>query len=235
MLKGHFVGIINTAELMTYGYSRYMMWSKPDGGMVHFLHTDIGANINRKIIIKFLFIVPIIATFLVAISSKSSLILFLGSIVIFVSLFMAFKLHRVYLHFPLAVNINHPWVDLEIGERDARVQIWTEEKGWFDIPNTPLKVTKDPLSRVSIILAEDGENTFLGNLPPVMKGREKTFLQWVNFAILNALLSNETPSEDHFLNAREREDQESGLLDREWGDTTPGSLDEYVELASTRK
>jgi hypothetical protein len=235
MHRGHFVGVTKTAELMTYGYSRHMMWSKPDGGMVHFLHTDIGANINRKVIIKFLIIIPIIATFLVAISSKSSLILVLGSIVIFFSFFMAFKLHRIYLHFPLAVNINHPWVDLEIGEKDARVQIWTEEKGWFDIPNTPLKVTKDPLSRVSIILAEDGENTFLGNLPPVMKGRERIFLQWVNFAILNASLSCEIANEDQFSDARERENQESGLLDREWGDTTPGSLDEYVEITSTRK
>lgn len=235
MHRGHFVGIIITAELMTYGYSRHMMWSKPDGGMVHFLHTDIGANINRKVIIQFLIIIPIIVSFLVAISSKSSLTLVLGSIVLFFSLFMAFKLHRIYLHFPLAVNINHPWVDLEIGEKDAKVQIWTEEKGWFDIPNTPLKVTKDPLSRVSIILAEDGENTFLGNLPPAMKGRERIFLQWVNFAILNASLSCEIASEGHFSDARERENQESGLLDREWGDTTPGSLDEYVEIASTRK
>lgn len=212
------------------------MWSKPKGGMVHFLQTDVGANLHRKIIIKSLLLIPLfLAIFAVILTYAPLAFILFAALLMFICLLALFRLQRGYLKFPLAVNLNHPWVDLEIGEEVARVQIWTEEKGWFDLSENHIKVVKDPLSRTLIILAEDGENTFIGNFPPLIKGHEKTFALWVNYAILTALISNGVLEKDYFSNAREREKLDSGLLEREWGDTTPGTLDDFVEIAAAKR
>ncbi|HIF13467.1 MAG TPA: hypothetical protein EYQ82_10815 [Dehalococcoidia bacterium] len=50
------------------------------------------------------------------------------------------------------------------------------------------------------------------------------FSQLINLAIMQAQIVNGGTLEDAFQDAREREEDDSGLLEREWEKTTPGSL-----------
>lgn len=213
------------------------MWTLPESGMVHLLRTDMKKSVVSGVIKPTYFFAILLiginySLFLTQMLTPLS-IFFLAFIWMIFLFWIKNKVQYLY-QFPLAVSINHPWVDLDLGEEDARVQIWTEEKGWFFAPESTIKIIVEPLSRISVIVADDGGNTTLGHLPPVAKRHETDFLNWVNHAILVGQIYNGGSKDDLFSTARKREEQESGLLEREWGDVTPGALDESAEISARK-
>ena len=127
-------------------------------------------------------------------------------------------------NFPLSVNNEHPWSGIESDGGRAEVMLWTPEKKWFKIEDATIRAARDPLSNNWMFLANDAEGTRFGEIVGVSKRRMQWFSQIVNISILQAQLANGESFEDSFADAREREEHDTGLLDREWGNTTPGVL-----------
>ena len=120
------------------------------------------------------------------------------------------------LNTPLAVNLNHPFFDEQpIGK--AEVYIGLSDGTWLEPGNDRLKLAKDELIG-GYNIVEDNENyTNLGH-----------FSDSKNYKIINmqVTLINQALSlrdavnevQDNIEDARERESEDSGLLDREWMD-----------------
>ncbi|HIA90526.1 MAG: hypothetical protein CXX80_06765 [Methanobacteriota archaeon] len=106
----------------------------------------------------------------------------------------------------------------------AEIMLWTPEKGWFNPGEVPVRIARNPLSTNWVLVAGDDEGTRWGEVVGVKKGRMQWFSHLVNLAIMQAQIANGGTSYDSFADARAREESDSGLLEREWGKTTPGIL-----------
>ena len=106
----------------------------------------------------------------------------------------------------------------------AEVMLWTPEKGWFDPGEIPVHIARNTLSTNWVLVSKDAEGTRFGDVVDVGKGRMQWFSQLINLAIMQAQIVNGGTLEDAFQDAREREEDDSGLLEREWEKTTPGIL-----------
>ena len=115
---------------------------------------------------------------------------------------------------PLAVNINHPFVDDEpIGNSEVEVKF---DSGWHTISRHRLKLTRDFITGNWNLLKDDDELSILGTWSKSNENEMKTDLGLVNQALALSDAVNEVA--DDFEKAREREDEDSGLLEREWLD-----------------
>ncbi len=167
---------------------------------------------------------PIVALILFPVmgSWKYSLVLpFLVSIVLIIG---ALAEVRKMKELPLVVNSHHPWSGVESTDGRAEVMLWTPEKKWFNVYDVSIRATKDTLSSNWMMVANDSQSTMYGEIIGVSKKKLNWFIQMVNISISQARLANGDVKEDSFADAREREELESGLLDREWEKTTPGIL-----------
>jgi hypothetical protein len=154
---------------------------------------------------------------------------------------------RTLINYPLAINSIHPWAyanDIsetitQVGGEESRdseaygakedgeiakVMLWTPEKNWFELGDSTIRVARNPVVNKWEIVANDREGTRLGELTNVKKRKMKWFEQLTNHAIMQAQIFNGGAQDDTFADARAREEQESGLLEREWENTTPGLL-----------
>ncbi len=144
----------------------------------------------------------------------ASIVLILGAIITV----------RKLKELPFAVNSHHPWSGNETTEGHAEVMLWTPEKKWFNVYEVSIRAAKDTLANNWIMVANDNQSTAYGEIIGVPKKKLNWFIQMTNIAISQARLANGDVKQDSFADAREREELESGLLDREWEKTTPGIL-----------
>ena len=115
---------------------------------------------------------------------------------------------------PLAVNINHPFVDDEpIGNSVVEVKF---DAGWRTISQYRLKLTRNFSTGDWNLLKDDAELSVIGNWSKSSESEMRIDLGLVNQALALSDAVNEVA--DDFEQAREREDDDSGLLDREWLD-----------------
>jgi hypothetical protein len=128
------------------------------------------------------------------------------------SLFLPTQL--AILNTPLAVNLNHPFIDEQpIG--NAEVYVGLSDKKWIKPGRDRLKLAKDELLG-GYNLVEDNENyTNIGHFSD--SKNYKTLLMQVTL-INQALSLRDAVNEVHddIEDARSREKEETGLLEREW-------------------
>ena len=179
-------------------------------GLIHFSKTPVSvdANLsNRKQIMLF--------TILSCISLAGSIfyfeLIFVALITLPCSLFALLRYNGIS-SIPLAVNLNHPFMEAGAVDNSEIMVRFTNE--WIDPGVHRLKIVKDPISGL-LVHKQDGEHSVLSAWDT--KKNVKTLSK--QLAIINQAISlnnaiNE--SKDEFDDARERESQESTLLDREW-------------------
>jgi hypothetical protein len=115
---------------------------------------------------------------------------------------------------PLAVNINHPFVDDEpIGDSEVEVEF---DSGWRKISQHRLKLSRDFLTGDWNLLKDDAELSVIGSWSKSSESEMRIDLGLINQALALSDAVNEVA--DGFEKAREREDADSGLLDRTWLD-----------------
>ena len=179
-------------------------------GLIHFSKTPVSvdANLsNRKQIMLF--------TILSCVSLAGSIfyfeLIFVALITLPCSLFALLRYNGIS-SIPLAVNLNHPFMEAGAVDNSEIMVRFTNE--WIDPGVHRLKIVKDPISGL-LVHKQDGEHSVLSAWDT--KKNVKTLSK--QLAIINQAISlnnaiNE--SKDEFDDARERESQESTLLDREW-------------------
>ncbi len=113
---------------------------------------------------------------------------------------------------PVAVNFNHPFMDSDPVAKSEVMVKFTDK--WIDPGISRLKLAKDPINGW-LLHKQDSEISFLSKWDT--KSGEKLLLK--QLVIINQAISlnnavNE--SKDEFEDARDRESQDSALLEREW-------------------
>jgi len=115
-------------------------------------------------------------------------------------------------HIPLAVNLNHPFMESEpVSKSEIMVKF---SENWIEPGNHRLKLAKDSLS-CWVIHRQDDDLSVLSVWDTNLK--ESVLIK--HLAIINQAISLNNAvngSNDEFEDARERESQESTLLEREW-------------------
>ena len=113
---------------------------------------------------------------------------------------------------PLAVNLNHPFMESEpVSKSEIMVKF---SENWIEPGNHRLKLAKDSLS-CWVIHRQDDDLSVLS----VWDTNLKESVLNKHLAIINQAISLNNAvngSNDEFEDARERESQESTLLEREW-------------------
>ena len=113
---------------------------------------------------------------------------------------------------PLAVNLNHPFMESEpVSKSEIMVKF---SENWIDPGTHRLKLAKDSLS-CWVIHRQDDDLSVLS----VWNTNLKESVLNKHLAIINQAISLNNAvngSNDEFEDARERESQESTLLEREW-------------------
>ena len=119
------------------------------------------------------------------------------------------------LHVPLAVDMNHPFMDEDpIGS--ATVMIRLSDGNWVDVGEGRVRLAEDELIGGSNLVRDNEDYTLIGHfndLPMTHRGVKKQVVL-INQAI--ALRDAVNGAEDTIEDARERESNETGLLDRSW-------------------
>ncbi|MDP6011486.1 MAG: hypothetical protein QF707_06805 [Candidatus Poseidoniaceae archaeon] len=121
---------------------------------------------------------------------------------------------------PLAVNDTHPWLEVE-GSDDAKVVLCTNS-GWKDVGDNNLQVVPRQMSRELVITQDDDGRTEFGMWLYSKSSDVELSLHMSLVREAVALRNMFNGSGDNFENARIHENEDSGLLQREWLDTTPG-------------
>ena len=179
-------------------------------GLIHFSKTPVSVDANlsnkRQIIIFFAL------TCLSLVGSIFYLeLMFVAPISLLCAIFALLRFNGIS-SIPLAVNLNHPFMEAGAVDNSELMVKFTSE--WIDPGVHRLKVVKDPISGF-LIHKNDDEHSVLSE----WNTNKNLKLLSKQLAIINQAISlnnavNE--SKDEFDDARERESQESTLLDREW-------------------
>jgi hypothetical protein len=116
------------------------------------------------------------------------------------------------VNIPLTVNLNHPFMmDGSMGEAEVLVGF----DGWKDPGNNRFELYRENTMNLWQVLCQDTEKSLFSIWNT--KFSEKILRKQI--AIINqalALRDAANDVEDDFEDARERENEDSGLLDREW-------------------
>ena len=116
------------------------------------------------------------------------------------------------INIPLAVNLNHPFMEtLSVSDSELMINF---SDSWINPGDQRLKMVKDPLTGW-VLHKQDEDISILCSVRPSYK--EKVLAK--HLVIVNQAISlnnavNET--NDEFEDARDRETQDSTLLEREW-------------------
>tara|TARA_B110000444_G_scaffold163257_2_gene152601 strand:- start:46887 stop:47498 length:612 start_codon:yes stop_codon:yes gene_type:complete len=179
-------------------------------GLIHFSKTPVSVEANHSN--KQQILVFSILTCVSLVCSIFYFELIFLALICLVFSFFAFLRFNGISSIPLAVNLNHPFMEAGAVDNSEIMVRFTDE--WIDPGIHRLKIVKDPVSGI-LIHKQDGEHSILSiwdtnkNLKSLSK----------QLAIINQAISlnnaiNE--SKDEFDDARERESQDSTLLEREW-------------------
>ena len=181
-------------------------------GLIHFSNTPIGNELNDSTKnMKILLVIINLAFVFSAIYWPANLLL-ITILLIVIDVILIRSLISASASVPLAVNLNHPFMESEPISKSEIMVKFSEE--WIDPGVHRLKLAKDSLS-CWVIHRQDEDLTVLSvwdtNLKESVLNRH---LGIINQAIsLNNAVNG---SNDEFEDARERESLESTLLEREW-------------------
>ena len=181
-------------------------------GLIHFSNTPIGNELNDSTKnMKILLVIINLAFLFSAIYWPANLLL-ITILLIVIDVILIRSLISASASVPLAVNLNHPFMESEPISKSEIMVKFSEE--WIDPGVHRLKLAKDSLS-CWVIHRQDEDLTVLSvwdtNLKESVLNRH---LGIINQAIsLNNAVNG---SNDEFEDARERESLESTLLEREW-------------------
>ena len=180
----------------------------------------ISLEIARPFMYRFLGILIIfellIAGLLILLFSitDSLFVIILGSLIGGVGAFLIYQ-NSPLLRVPLAVNLNHPFMgDLELGSAVVMVQF--SDGTWGDVGAGRVRLTVDELIGGSLLIRDDDTYAVIGHFSPLHQTHSalKRYVILINQAI--ALRDAVNGTEDSIESAREREQLESGLLERSW-------------------
>ncbi|MDC3047869.1 hypothetical protein OA191_00945 [Euryarchaeota archaeon] len=183
----------------------------PPRGLIEFLNTPVGREYklsiykDKSVLFGLNAILTIIALQFV---DNWTLILAVSILIIILQVRQINSL----INIPLAVNLNHPFMEtLSVSDSELMINF---SDSWINPGNQRLKMVKDPLTGW-VIHKQDEDISILCSVRPSYK--EKVLAK--HLVIVNQAISlnnavNET--NDEFEDARDRETQDSTLLEREW-------------------
>ena len=181
-------------------------------GLILFSNTPIGNELNDSTKnMKILLVIINLAFVFSAIYWPANLLL-ITILLIVIDVILIRSLISASASVPLAVNLNHPFMESEPVSKSEIMVKFSET--WIDPGTHRLKLAKDSLS-CWVIHRQDDDLSVLSvwdtNLKESLLNKHLTI---INQAIsLNNAVNG---SNDEFEDARERESQESALLEREW-------------------
>ena len=181
-------------------------------GLILFSNTPLGKEFDESTRnLKILLIVVNLAFILSAVFLEINLILF-AILVVVLNAILIRSLISASAAVPLAVNLNHPFMESEpVSKSEIMVKF---SENWIDPGTHRLKLAKDSLS-CWVIHRQDDDLSVLS----VWDTNLKESVLNKHLAIINQAISLNNAvngSNDEFEDARERESQESTLLEREW-------------------
>ena len=183
----------------------------PPRGLIEFLNTPVGREYKLSIYKdkSVLFgLNAILTIFALQFVDNWTLILAVSILIIILQIRQINSL----INIPLAVNLNHPFMEtLSVSDSELMINF---SDSWINPGNQRLKMVKDPLTGW-VLHKQDEDISILCSVRPSYK--EKVLAK--HLVIVNQAISlnnavNET--NDEFEDARDRETQDSTLLEREW-------------------
>ena len=180
-------------------------------GMIHFSNTPLGKDFtNSEVKEKFGLAMVLSVLCLGALFWFLNIALVIVGIIVLNAAFVWSVKKRCVV--PLAVNLNHPF--MESGSvSDSEVMVKFSES-WVDPGINRLKLAKDSLG-CWVVHKQDDDLTVLS----LWDTTQKELVLNKKLSIINQAISLNNAvndSNDEFEDARERESQESGLLERKW-------------------
>ena len=181
-------------------------------GLILFSNTPLGKEFdestrNLNILLGAVNLVLIVAAVFLEID-----LLLIATLVVFLNAILIRSLISASAAVPLAVNLNHPFMESEpVSKSEIMVKF---SENWIDPGTHRLKLAKDSLS-CWVIHRQDDDLSVLS----VWDTNLKESVLNKHLAIINQAISLNNAvngSNDEFEDARERESQESTLLEREW-------------------
>lgn len=181
-------------------------------GLILFSNTPLGKEFDESTrTLKILLGVVNLAFILSAVFLEINLLLF-AILVMVINVILIRSLISASVAVPLAVNLNHPFMESEpVSKSEIMVKF---SENWIDPGTHRLKLAKDSLS-CWVIHRQDDDLSVLS----VWNTNLKESVLNKHLAIINQAISLNNAvngSNDEFEDARERESQESTLLEREW-------------------
>jgi len=181
-------------------------------GLILFSNTPLGKEFDESTrTLKILLGVVNLAFILSAVFLEINLLLF-AILVMVINVILIRSLISASVAVPLAVNLNHPFMESEpVSKSEIMVKF---SENWIDPGTHRLKLAKDSLS-CWVIHRQDDDLSVLS----VWDTNLKESVLNKHLAIINQAISLNNAvngSNDEFEDARERESQESTLLEREW-------------------
>ncbi len=181
-------------------------------GLILFSNTPLGKEFNDSTMnLKILLGVVNLAFILAAVFLEINLLL-ITILVVAMNVILIRSLISASATVPLAVNLNHPFMESEpVSKSEIMVKF---SENWIDPGAHRLKLAKDSLS-CWVIHRQDDDLSVLS----VWDTNLKESVLNKHLAIINQAISLNNAvngSNDEFEDARERESQESTLLEREW-------------------
>ncbi|MAV43664.1 MAG: hypothetical protein CMA30_04215 [Euryarchaeota archaeon] len=115
---------------------------------------------------------------------------------------------------PLAVNLNHPFIDDEpIG--DAKVYVRLSDGEWIKPGKYRVRVNRDEMIGGFSLVEDNEDYSIIGHFSHSKNLKTlQTYVTLINQALSLRDAVNE--EQDTIEDAREREELDTGLLDREW-------------------
>ena len=181
-------------------------------GLILFSNTPLGKEFdestrNLNILLGAVNLVLIVAAVFLEIN-----LLLIAVLVVVLNAILIRSLRSASSVVPLAVNLNHPFMESEpVSKSEIMVKF---SENWIDPGTHRLKLAKDSLS-CWVIHRQDDDLSVLS----VWNTNLKESVLNKHLAIINQAISLNNAvngSNDEFEDARERESQESTLLEREW-------------------
>ena len=199
------MGVVNTIRRRFDVPPAYGHNMEAPNGLILFKHTSVAESEIKSNRVRIGISLSLTLIFAVCIAYS---IIFVAPMLITASItFLFFRTYQTFKNTPLAVNLNHPFMETgAIGDSELMVKF---EDKWIHPGINRLMMSKDPALGI-LIHRQDEDLSILGSWPKYVEKQ----LILINQAIsLNNAIND---SNDEFEDAREREEQESGLLEREW-------------------
>ena len=181
-------------------------------GLILFSNTPLGKELNDPTKNMKISLGAINLTFAILVIYWPANWLMITVLLVIIDALLIRSLISASAQIPLAVNLNHPFMESEpVSKSEIMVKF---SENWIEPGNHRLKLAKDSLS-CWVIHRQDDDLSVLS----VWDTNLKESVLNKHLAIINQAISLNNAvngSNDEFEDARERESQESTLLEREW-------------------